>query len=228
MFSVLWTVIFVVVINAIIATIGSDNIGELAWTLWVTLIPSPASKKEKKLREVQKAAIALGTEISGVSAQDEFATWAKLNRKMDKLKDEMEKLNAGLGAQRAFFKVQVRRAVWVSTTGLKFLVRIKYRKAPVFWLPKGMFPGWIEWVLSLTSAPKGSVSVAVWFMVVDYAIKGTVVYILTKSVQGVVYIRSEKLAKVQVKAKSGKPAAEDTSKSSSESAVKSESEKKTE
>ncbi|KAK9359840.1 CHD5-like protein-domain-containing protein [Lipomyces starkeyi] len=183
MVSVLWIVIGVVVFSAAISAIGSDNLGEYIWYLWITFVPSKAASNVKRLREVQREAIAVSTERSNTSSQDEFAKWAKLNRKVDKLRGEIEKLNAAISTQRAFFKSQIRRVIWISTTGIKIFVRIKYRKVAVFWLPKGMFPGWIEWMLSLTSAPRGSVSVSAWFMITDYAIKGAVVFAITKTAE---------------------------------------------
>ncbi|ODQ71145.1 hypothetical protein LIPSTDRAFT_35407, partial [Lipomyces starkeyi NRRL Y-11557] len=180
---VLWIVIGVVVFSAAISAIGSDNLGEYIWYLWITFVPSKAARNVKRLREVQREAIAVSTERSNTSSQDEFAKWAKLNRKVDKLRGEIEKLNAAISTQRAFFKSQIRRVIWISTTGMKIFVRIKYRKVAVFWLPKGMFPGWIEWMLSLTSAPRGSVSVSAWFMITDYAIKGAVVFAITKTAE---------------------------------------------
>ncbi|KAK9351967.1 CHD5-like protein-domain-containing protein [Lipomyces doorenjongii] len=183
MVSVLWIVIGVVVFNAAISAIGSDNLGEYIWYLWIAFVPSKAARNVKRLREVQREAIAVSTERSNTSSQDEFAKWAKLNRKVDKLRGEIEKLNAAISTQRAFFKSQIRRVIWILTTGMKIFVRIKYRKVAVFWLPKGMFPSWIEWMLSLTSAPRGSVSVSAWFMITDYAIKGAVVFAITKTAE---------------------------------------------
>ncbi|KAJ8096722.1 CHD5-like protein-domain-containing protein [Lipomyces tetrasporus] len=183
MLSVLWIVIGVVVFSATVSAVGSDNLGEYIWYLWTTFVPSKASSNVKQLREIQREAIAVSTERSNTSSQDEFAKWAKLNRKVDKLRGEIEKLNAAISTQRAFFKSQVRRLIWISTTGMKIFVRIKYRKAAVFWLPKGMFPYWVEWMLSLTSAPMGSVSVSAWFMITDYAIKGAVAFAITKTAE---------------------------------------------
>ncbi|KAK9236118.1 CHD5-like protein-domain-containing protein [Lipomyces kononenkoae] len=183
MISVLWIVIGVVVFSAVISAIGSDNLGEYIWYLWTTVVPSKAARNVQQLREVQREAIKVSTERSNTSSQDEFAKWAKLNRKVDKLRSEIEKLNAAVSTQRAFFKSQVRKVIWISTAGMKIFVRIKYRKAAVFWLPKGMFPGWLEWMLSLTSAPRGSVSVSAWFMITDYAIKGAVVFAIAKTAE---------------------------------------------
>lgn len=37
-----------------------------------------------------------------------------------------------------------------------------YAKQPMFWLPRGWFPYYIEWVLSFPRAPIGSISIASW------------------------------------------------------------------
>ncbi|KAK9455719.1 CHD5-like protein-domain-containing protein [Dipodascopsis uninucleata] len=174
MASVLLITIGVVLLSTVVSAIGSDNLAELAWHAWTKYVPSKASKQTKELRIVQTDAIAISTERSKTSPQDEFAKWAKLNRKLDKSKTELERLGATLGSQKAFFKSYFRKILWVFTGGLKIYVRIKYRRVPVFWLPKGLFPGWIEWVLSLTSAPRGSVSVSAWFFIVGYACKGLI------------------------------------------------------
>ncbi|KAK9469120.1 WRB/Get1 family, partial [Lipomyces arxii] len=167
MTSIILIVIGVVVFNAFISAIGSDNLAEYIWHLWTTFAPTEAARNVRKLRQLQREAILKSTEQANTSSQDEFAKWAKLNRQVDKLKTEIETLGRKIGTRRQFFKTQIKRSIWLSTTGMKFFVRIKYRKAAVFWLPKGMFPSAVEWILSLTSAPKGSVSVSVWFMIVD-------------------------------------------------------------
>jgi hypothetical protein len=37
-----------------------------------------------------------------------------------------------------------------------------YSKQPIFWLPKGWFPYYVEWVLSFPRAPLGSISIVSW------------------------------------------------------------------
>jgi hypothetical protein len=37
-----------------------------------------------------------------------------------------------------------------------------YGKVPMFWLPYGWFPYYVEWFASFPRAPLGSVSIAVW------------------------------------------------------------------
>jgi tail-anchored protein insertion receptor len=37
-----------------------------------------------------------------------------------------------------------------------------YSKQPMFWLPGGWFPYYIEWLLSFPRAPLGSISIVSW------------------------------------------------------------------
>lgn len=41
----------------------------------------------------------------------------------------------------------------------------------MFWLPKGWFPYYVEWVLSFPRAPLGSVSIVSWQMACSVVIK---------------------------------------------------------
>lgn len=51
---------------------------------------------------------------------------------------------------------------FIGTQVLNFGTNMYYAKEPLFWLPQGWVPYPVEWVLSLTKAPLGSVSVNVW------------------------------------------------------------------
>lgn len=45
--------------------------------------------------------------------------------------------------------------VWLGTTGVKGGVQWWYKKEPVFWLPAGTFPYWVEYIVAFPKAPKG-------------------------------------------------------------------------
>jgi hypothetical protein len=51
---------------------------------------------------------------------------------------------------------------WSATSGVKFLLPWIYGKEPMFWLPNGWFPYYVEWILSLPRAPLGSISIVSW------------------------------------------------------------------
>ena len=65
-------------------------------------------------------------------------------------------------AQKTSFDWSVKIARWLSTNGLKIFLQFWYSKTPVFALPAGWFPYYVEWVLSFPRAPLGSVSIQVW------------------------------------------------------------------
>ncbi len=51
---------------------------------------------------------------------------------------------------------------FLGTNGLRFLLQFWFAKQPMFWLPRGWVPGFVEWALAFPRAPRGSVSVQVW------------------------------------------------------------------
>jgi hypothetical protein len=119
--------------------------------------------------------------LNATSSQDEFAKWARLRRQHDKLLDELEKkseerccllkqvsvLNvdlteSGLEATRATFDRYLTAARLISTRGVQWLLPMWYGREPMFWLPYGWFPYYVEWFASFPRAPLGSVSIVVW------------------------------------------------------------------
>jgi hypothetical protein len=60
------------------------------WTLF-SLIPSASSPAETKRVALQKDLFKLKKELASISAQDEFARWAKVRRQHDKAQAELDK-----------------------------------------------------------------------------------------------------------------------------------------
>lgn len=55
-------------------------------------------------------------------------------------------------------------ARWTGTSGFRFLLQFWYAREPVFWVPKGWLPYYVEWLLSFPKAPLGAVSVQLWWI----------------------------------------------------------------
>jgi len=53
---------------------------------------------------------------------------------------------------------------WFALTGLRLLLQFWYSRRPMFWIPQGWLPGYIEWILAFPRAPTGSVSMQVWWI----------------------------------------------------------------
>ena len=51
---------------------------------------------------------------------------------------------------------------WLGTNGLRFFLQWWFAKRPMFWIPRGWLPGYVEWALAFPRAPRGSVSIQIW------------------------------------------------------------------
>jgi hypothetical protein len=51
---------------------------------------------------------------------------------------------------------------WLGTQGLRFILQFWFAKSPMFWIPAGWVPYYVEWILSFPRAPVGSVSINIW------------------------------------------------------------------
>ena len=120
-------------------------------------------------------------ELGKVSAQDDFARWAKLQRQHDKAMAEFQKIGTirqsydseapiltihcvdnSLRTHQNTFKSTVTTLRWLGTQGLRFVLQFWFSKSPMFWIPKGWVPYYVEWILSFPRAPLGSVSINIW------------------------------------------------------------------
>jgi hypothetical protein len=110
------------------------------------------------------------TERTNTSSKDEFAKWARLDREYQTLKGKIERLNGDLNRSKSTFKSAVTGVLFAATTGIKIYFRLRYRKVPVFWLPSSSVPYYIQWVLAIPGCPLGTVSVSMWFAIVDSAL----------------------------------------------------------
>ncbi|KAK4155108.1 CHD5-like protein-domain-containing protein [Chaetomidium leptoderma] len=176
----LLVVIFVVELAVqLINTIGATTINNLLWRVYLAL-PTPLAKELADQRQKQKEYLAVRHDLTGTSSQDEFAKWAKLRRQHDKLLEELEKKKSGADASRATFDRYLTVARIVSTRGVQWLLPMRYGREPIFWLPYGWFPYYVEWFASFPRAPLGSVSITVW----QWACTGMLALIL-ETVMGV-------------------------------------------
>ena len=67
-----------------------------------------------------------------------------------------------LKSVRSTFDRTVTALRWVGTNGLRFLLQFWFAKRPLFWIPRGWVPGYVEWLLAFPRAPTGSVSIQMW------------------------------------------------------------------
>ncbi|KAF2127349.1 hypothetical protein P153DRAFT_64607 [Dothidotthia symphoricarpi CBS 119687] len=145
----------------LINTVGVNAINDLLWILYNKL-PTPTSGSAQRVQTLKKEIIRLKRELGNTSPQDNFSGWAKLDRQHNKAVSEYQKLDGSLRTQQATFTSAVSTVRWVGTQGLRFVLQFWCAKSPMFWMPAGWVPYYVEWILSFPRAPLGSVSINVW------------------------------------------------------------------
>ncbi|KII92433.1 hypothetical protein PLICRDRAFT_27563 [Plicaturopsis crispa FD-325 SS-3] len=153
--SLILTIFVIVFLTELVSWIGQSVLLELAYALYQRIFNASAVSRQRKL---QAEILASKKELLQTSAQDQFARWAKLRRIVDKGLADLEKHTS-----KSAFALKFKGVLWMSTTGVQFIVGWWYRGAAVFYLPPGWF-GPLAWTLALPFAPKGAVSVGVWQM----------------------------------------------------------------
>ncbi|KAJ5281410.1 CHD5-like protein [Penicillium angulare] len=161
MLSLVLMIVFVHIAIYLVNTVGASTIDLLVWHLYLKL-PSSTSRNACEQQRLKKNVVELKREMNSTSSQDEFAKWAKLRRRHDKALEEFEAMNKIISTQKSSFDWTVKTARWLSTNGLKMFLQFWYSKTPVFALPHGWLPYYVEWILSFPRAPLGSVSIQVW------------------------------------------------------------------
>ncbi|KAF1967633.1 protein get1 [Bimuria novae-zelandiae CBS 107.79] len=145
----------------IINTVGASTINELLWILYNKL-PTPTSSSAQRAQTLKREIIRLKRELATTSPQDNFSTWAKLDRQHNKATAEYQKLDASLRTHQQTFTSTISTLRWLGTQGARFILQMWFAKTPMFWIPAGWVPYYAEWILSFPRAPLGSVSINVW------------------------------------------------------------------
>ncbi|EME44653.1 hypothetical protein DOTSEDRAFT_172949 [Dothistroma septosporum NZE10] len=161
MVSVVAVVFLVQLALNLISSFGAQAVNDIAWWFFTKIPNSPASNGQET-KNLRDEVVRLNREMTAISAQDDFAKWARLRRDHDKAKEKYEKQAQSSQSLRSTFDSIVSKLRWVATQGVNFLLNTYYAKQPMFWLPQGWVPWHAEWVLSLPRAPLGSISVNVW------------------------------------------------------------------
>ncbi|RMZ86423.1 hypothetical protein DV736_g6351, partial [Chaetothyriales sp. CBS 134916] len=124
--------------------------------------PLASSKDFQDQVRLRQDVVRMKRELAGISAQDDFAKWAKLRRQHDKAMEEYDKKAAALSASRSSFDIKATAIRWTCTRGLQIALQFWHTKTPIFTYPRGWFPWQIEWILGFPRCPYGGVSINVW------------------------------------------------------------------
>ncbi|KAK3216484.1 hypothetical protein GRF29_8g3446909 [Pseudopithomyces chartarum] len=120
----------------IVNTVGANTITELLWTLY-NKFPTPTSSSAQRSQKLKSEIIRLKRELAATSPQDNFSTWAKLDRQHNKATAEFQKLDSTLQTTRQTFNTTISTLRWLGTQGARFLLQMWFAKEPMFWIPAG-------------------------------------------------------------------------------------------
>ncbi|KAI9801392.1 MAG: hypothetical protein M1825_003371 [Sarcosagium campestre] len=205
--SLLVTVFILQLMIHLVNTVGATAINNIK-KLWavITRLPTPISKHVSLQRSLKREYLRLRQDMNSTSSKDEFAKWAKLRRQHDKVLAELEKTSATLNGYKGTFDKTITAARWLGTNGFRFFLQFWYAKEPLFWIPQGWVPRYVEWLLAFPRAPTGSISIQIWGIACVTIIQGLsemlvgAYDIITKS-------RGSKVKEPQAFDASGKPLA---------------------
>ncbi|KAK5989311.1 Protein GET1 [Cladobotryum mycophilum] len=161
MASLLILVFLIEVAVRLIDAVGASTLNDLLWT-GINYLPVPTAKAASEQRKLQAEYLKARRDMNATSSQDEFAKWAKLRRKHDKLLEQLETAKKTLEASRSKFDKYLTGVRLLVTRAPQYALPFWYAKEPMFWLPHGWFPYYAEWLISFPRAPVGSVSIASW------------------------------------------------------------------
>lgn len=165
--SLLLLITSVIIAQHIVKFVGKTVIQEFGWVLYCGIASQMGHKKFLELQHKRKELYNTTVERSGVSAQDEYAKWTKLNRRADKLNKEVENLTQEVMTSKEQTTKAVGFALALITTLPVWFFRIWFRKAIFFYFPVGVLPRSLEWILALPFTVTGGISLTLWMMSVN-------------------------------------------------------------
>jgi len=160
-------ILLVVLFSQVVAWIGASVLSDAACLMYLYAFQRGTMAQQRRLKS---DILATKAEMQRTSAQEQFAKWAKLRRKVDKGLEDLDKLNKQLVTVKASFAAGFRPVLWILTSGVQLVVGWWYGKQAVFYVPASVL-GPLTWWLSFPFAPAGSVSCMVWQLACQRVIK---------------------------------------------------------
>lgn len=176
--TIFFLVTILTIVTAIIKAIGKDKIRNYVYRL--SLRTRSGKKELESVHDLKKEQLEVNRERQSISAQDNYAKWTKLNRKFNKLSDEIKDREQSMSKTKAQLDLKVDKVITFFTVVPNNLLRLWYSRVALLYLPNGLLPFFIDaFVINFPFLPRGSVGVVFWSLclgkVVDVLI-GTLKY----------------------------------------------------
>ncbi|KAJ1916359.1 GET complex subunit get1 [Tieghemiomyces parasiticus] len=150
----MYLLLFILALSFVTELCHSIGYSNLVTQLWHLYRQSRFSKEVRAQQKLKQDIIRLQNELRQTTAQDEFAKWAKIKRRLDKDMAAYDAQTSDAAFAKSAFEIKVTIALRILLYGSRTFVVFWYRSAPVFFLPSRWFNP-IGWFLSFPLAPAG-------------------------------------------------------------------------
>lgn len=160
-----------VLLQQFVLFMGEDSLFDKIWSIYTLLSRNPDLHKYHEQRSEQYS---LYKQQQLVSAQDEYAKWTKINRKLDSLKKDIEQTSQKIAVHRSTLQSLFKTFLYLTLRLPIWFCSFWWRKSLVFYLPPGCLPSYVMWFLRFPNAPPNAVGITVWCFAINTICKTVV------------------------------------------------------
>lgn len=162
----------VVTIVTIITYILTQLINREKCSNWIASNFFGDKKSIEKLAVLSKERRQTEIERNKISAQDQYAKWTKLNRKLTKLNDEITALSQTISSQQSTHISAISKGIMLLQNAPMYFVKFWYARTPVILFIQNTPYSWnipfpLSYILRMPMGQKNSVSALFWCMAVE-------------------------------------------------------------
>jgi uncharacterized protein Usg len=162
-YRLLWVLVAILTLKQVVDHIGKLKLQEYIWNTYILLGKKfGLNKNFEKWSQTKLELRLVNQQKRLISAQDQYAKWTKLNRQSDKLVIEIKAIEDQIDNDKAKVNWVFNKVILLLITLPLWFMRLWYRKSILLYLPKGVFPYPIEWILSLPFIPLGGIGLTIW------------------------------------------------------------------
>lgn len=162
-YTILIVVLIVITLKRVVSAVGKSTIQDHVWTLYSREAHRLGLGQGFRQYAATRAELALvNSQKRSISAQDQYAKWTKLQRKVDALQARLKEDEQAIAGSKETVSKAVSVALICATTVPIWIFRLWFRKLVLMYLPVGVFPRPLEWILALPFMKTGAVGLTVW------------------------------------------------------------------
>lgn len=167
---------------------------------WISSYISTDKSQMKKLNELIKESRTIELERNKISAQDHYAKWTKLNRKLDKLNDEIKLLSKNIQSSQST-QVNKISSIFLFLEKIPlYFIRFWYSRTPVILIESSQLFnsfGFQRFLLNMPFGEKNTISTLFWCTALDLVLQ--TIYTFVMDIYNYIIIKKKSLSSSDVK-----------------------------